>query len=63
MGPREQRLHVLDPVPIPVVRVRWIDEYTERHVAALVDLQNDVESGDDDRWTTGAARSERTLRG
>ncbi|WP_138734304.1 ArsR/SmtB family transcription factor [Modestobacter excelsi] len=44
-----EKLHFLDPVPIRMVHDRWIDKYTERHVAALVDLKNELESEDDDR--------------
>ena len=36
-------VHVLDAVPIRLVHDRWIDTYTERHVAALVDLENELE--------------------
>jgi uncharacterized protein YndB with AHSA1/START domain/DNA-binding transcriptional ArsR family regulator len=39
------KLHHLNPVPIRVVHDRWIDKYTERHVAALVDLKNELEQG------------------
>ena len=38
-----ERLHFLNPVPIRLVHDRWIDKYTERHVAALVDLKAEVE--------------------
>ena len=43
-----EKLHFLNPVPIRLVHDRWIDKYTERHVAALVDLKNELESGHDD---------------
>jgi DNA-binding transcriptional ArsR family regulator len=39
---REKR-HFLNPVPIRLIHDRWIDKYTERHVAALVDLKNELE--------------------
>jgi DNA-binding transcriptional ArsR family regulator len=39
---REKR-HYLNPVPIRLIHDRWIDKYTERHVAALVDLKNALE--------------------
>jgi DNA-binding transcriptional ArsR family regulator len=38
-----ERLHFLNPVPIRLVHDRWIDKYTERHVAALVDLKSELE--------------------
>ena len=43
-----EKLHFLNPVPIRLVHDRWIDKYTERHVAALVDLKSELESEDDD---------------
>jgi DNA-binding transcriptional ArsR family regulator len=39
-----EKLHFLDAVPIREVHDRWIDKYTERHVAALIDLKNELES-------------------
>jgi DNA-binding transcriptional ArsR family regulator len=42
-----EKLHFLNAVPIREVHDRWIDKYTERHVAALVDLKNELESNDD----------------
>ena len=39
-----EKLHFLNAVPIRQVHDRWIDKYTERHVAALVDLKNELES-------------------
>jgi DNA-binding transcriptional ArsR family regulator len=38
-----EKLHFLNPVPIRLVHDRWIDKYTERHVAALVDLKAELE--------------------
>jgi DNA-binding transcriptional ArsR family regulator len=38
-----EKLHFLNPVPIRLVHDRWIDKYTERHVAALVDLKHELE--------------------
>ena len=38
-----EKLHFLNVVPIREVHDRWIDKYTERHVAALVDLKNELE--------------------
>jgi DNA-binding transcriptional ArsR family regulator len=38
-----EKLHFLNPVPIRQVHDRWIDKYTERHVAALIDLKNELE--------------------
>src|SRR3982750_1291814 len=42
-----EKQHFLNPVPIRLVHDRWIDKYTERHVTALVDLKNELESGHD----------------
>ena len=39
-----EKLHFLNAVPIRAVHDRWIDKYTERHVAALIDLKNELES-------------------
>ena len=39
-----EKLHFLNPVPIRLIHDRWIDKYTERHVAALLDLKNELES-------------------
>jgi DNA-binding transcriptional ArsR family regulator len=39
-----EKLHFLNAVPIRLIHDRWIDKYTERHVAALVDLKNELES-------------------
>jgi DNA-binding transcriptional ArsR family regulator len=39
-----EKLHFLNAVPIREVHDRWIDKYTERHVTALVDLKNELES-------------------
>ena len=39
-----EKLHFLNPVPIRLIHDRWIDKYTERHVAALIDLKNELES-------------------
>ena len=36
------KFHFLNPVPIRLVHDRWIDKYTERHVAALIDLKNEL---------------------
>jgi len=38
-----EKLHFLNPVPIRLIHDRWIDKYTERHVAALVDLKAQLE--------------------
>jgi len=38
-----EKFHLLNPVPIREVHDRWIDEYTERHVTALVDLKPESE--------------------
>jgi DNA-binding transcriptional ArsR family regulator len=39
-----EKLHFLNPVPIRLIHDRWIDKYTEHHVAALLDLKNELES-------------------
>jgi DNA-binding transcriptional ArsR family regulator len=39
-----EKLHFLNAVPIREVHDRWIDKYTERHVTALLDLKNELES-------------------
>jgi DNA-binding transcriptional ArsR family regulator len=39
-----EKLHYLNPVPIRLVHDRWIDKYTERHVAALSDLRSELEA-------------------
>ena len=38
-----EKLHFLNPVPIRLIHDRWIDKYTERHIAALVDLKRHLE--------------------
>ncbi len=38
-----EKFHFLDPVPIRLIHDRWIDKYTERHVAALTALKNELE--------------------
>jgi DNA-binding transcriptional ArsR family regulator len=40
-----EKLHYLNPVPIRLIHDRWIDKYTERHVAALSDLKSQLEAG------------------
>jgi DNA-binding transcriptional ArsR family regulator len=40
---REKRHH-LNPVPIRLIHDRWIDKYTERRAAALVDLKRTLET-------------------
>ncbi|CAA9210349.1 MAG: Transcriptional regulator, ArsR family [uncultured Blastococcus sp.] len=39
-----EKFHFLNAVPIREVHDRWIDKYTERHVAALIDLKHELES-------------------
>src|SRR3954447_5979604 len=39
-----EKLHYLNPVPIRLIHDRWIDKYTERHVSALLDLKEELES-------------------
>jgi DNA-binding transcriptional ArsR family regulator len=39
-----EKLHYLNPVPIRLIHDRWIDKYTERHVAALSDLKAQLEA-------------------
>ena len=38
-----EKLHFLNPVPIRLIHDRWIDKYSERHVAALADLKTELE--------------------
>jgi DNA-binding transcriptional ArsR family regulator len=38
-----EKLHYLNPVPIRLIHDRWIDKFTERRVAALTDLKNELE--------------------
>jgi DNA-binding transcriptional ArsR family regulator len=38
-----EKLHFLNPVPIRLVHDRWIDKFTERHVAALANLKSELE--------------------
>ncbi len=38
-----EKLHYLNPVPIRLIHDRWIDKYTERHVAALSELKGQLE--------------------
>jgi DNA-binding transcriptional ArsR family regulator len=38
-----EKLHYLNPVPIRLVRDRWIDKFTERRVSALTDLKRRLE--------------------
>jgi DNA-binding transcriptional ArsR family regulator len=38
-----EKHHFLNPVPIRLIHDRWIDKYTERHVAALSDLKTELE--------------------
>lgn len=37
------RLHYLNPVPIRAIHDRWINKFTERHAAALLDLKQELE--------------------
>ena len=39
-----EKLHFLNPVPIRQIHDRWIDKFTERQVAALVDLKAELEN-------------------
>ena len=38
-----EKLHFLNPVPIRLIHDRWIDKFTEHHVATLIDLKNVLE--------------------
>src|SRR5437764_13511317 len=38
-----EKLHYMNPVPIRLIHDRWIDKYSERHVAALTDLKAQLE--------------------
>ena len=39
-----EKLHYLNPVPIRLIHDRWIDKFTEHHVATLSDLKHDLEA-------------------
>jgi DNA-binding transcriptional ArsR family regulator len=39
-----EKLHYLNAVPIRQINDRWIDQYTERHVSALLELKDHLES-------------------
>ncbi len=39
-----EKLHYLNPVPIRLIHDRWIDKFTEHHVAALSELKHDLEA-------------------
>jgi DNA-binding transcriptional ArsR family regulator len=39
-----EKLHYLNAVPIRQIHDRWIDKYTERHVSALLELKDQLES-------------------
>jgi DNA-binding transcriptional ArsR family regulator len=39
-----EKFHHLNPVPIRLIHDRWIDKFTEHHVAALSDLKHDLEA-------------------
>jgi len=39
-----EKFHFLNPVPIRLIHDRWIDKYTEPHVAALTELKRELES-------------------
>jgi DNA-binding transcriptional ArsR family regulator len=43
-----EKLHFLNAVPIREIHDRWIDKYTERHAAALIDLRAELESDHDE---------------
>src|SRR3954471_3635877 len=43
-----EKLHFLNAVPIRLIHDRWIDKYTERSVAALLDLKTDLERDHDE---------------
>jgi DNA-binding transcriptional ArsR family regulator len=43
-----EKLHFLNAVPIREIHDRWIDKYTERSVAALIDLKHELESDHDE---------------
>jgi DNA-binding transcriptional ArsR family regulator len=38
-----EKHHFLNPVPIRMIHDRWIDKYTERRAAALLDLKHELE--------------------
>jgi DNA-binding transcriptional ArsR family regulator len=39
-----EKLHFLNPVPIQQIHNRWINKFTERHAAALVNLKTELEA-------------------
>ncbi len=39
-----EKLHYLNSVPIRLIHDRWIDKFTEHHVAALSNLKHDLEA-------------------
>ena len=39
-----EKLHFLNPVPIRMIHDRWIDKFTERRIAALLDLKHELEN-------------------
>ena len=38
-----EKLHFLNPVPIQEIYDRWIDQYRQRRVSALVELKQQLE--------------------
>jgi DNA-binding transcriptional ArsR family regulator len=38
-----EKLHFLNPVPIQLIRDRWIDKYREHRTSALADLKTQLE--------------------
>lgn len=43
-----EKLHFLNPTPIRLIHDRWIDKYTARRAAALLDLKRELEGDHDD---------------
>ncbi len=38
-----EKLHFLNPIPIQEIHSRWMDKYSQRRAAALLDLRNTLE--------------------
>lgn len=39
-----ERLHFLNPIPIRLIHERWIDKYTKKSAANMIDLKNEREA-------------------
>jgi DNA-binding transcriptional ArsR family regulator len=43
-----ERLHFLNPVPIRLIHDRWVSKYAQPWAAALSELKQDIENGNDE---------------